>query len=239
MNLKRAENNQQLHILIVDDEPTIIELLRIGLNYENFQVSIADNGKIGLETAWETDFDLIILDLMLPDLDGFEICRRLRQRGKQTPVIMLTARGDLSDRVTGLNLGADDYITKPFSFEEVLARIHAVLRRRGKSTEQIVFRAADLTVNTETREVVRDGKRLNLTPLEYALLENFMRHPRRIFTRETLVNRIWGLDFAGETNSVDVHISHLRRKIGKKAQRLIRTIYGIGYCFREDDEEME
>lgn len=227
-----------IHILIVEDEPTIIELLRIGLNYEGFQVSIADNGKSGLEAAWETDFDLMLLDLMLPDVDGFEVCRRLRQRGREIPIIMLTARGELSDRVEGLDLGADDYITKPFSFEEVLARIRAVLRRRGKVSEQSVLQCGDLTLNAERREVFCLQKRLELTPLEFSLLELFMRHPHRVFTRETLVNRVWGLDYLGETNVIDVHVSHLRQKVGECGRQMIRTVYGVGYCFR-DDYEME
>jgi len=152
------------------------------------------------------------------------------------PIIMLTARREISDRVTGLDLGADDYVTKPFSFAELLARIRALLRRQGKQAEPHLFQAAGLLLDTETHQVTQAGEVIHLTPTEFALLELFMRHPRRVFTRETLLNRIWGYDFEGNTNVVDVHISHLREKIGDKPPRIIRTIYGLGYAFHPEDE---
>jgi DNA-binding response OmpR family regulator len=221
------------------DEPTIIEFLRTGLSYEGFRAVTATDGRTDLRLASEQEFALVILDLMLPDLDGFEVCRRLRARGREVPIIMLTARKEIPDKVAGLGLGADDYVTKPFSFEELLARIQAVLRRRGTVRESNVLSAAGLTLNPDTHEVYKGGEMLDLTPIEFALLELFMRHPRRVFTRETLLNRIWGFDHAGDTNVVDVHISHLRQKIGESSRRVIRTVYGLGYTFRPDDGSLE
>ena len=235
MNKQDFEPSPGLRILVIEDEPTITEFLRTGLAYEGYQVVVAPDGNTGFNIINREEFDLIILDIMLPDMDGFEICRKLRARGNEVPIIMLTARREISDRVTGLNLGADDYVTKPFSFAELLARIRALLRRQGKQAEPHLLQAADLFLNTSTHEVTRAGEAVSLTPIEFALLELFMRHPRRVFTRETLLNRIWGYDFEGDTNVVDVHIRHLREKIGDKPPRLIRTIYGLGYAFHPED----
>jgi DNA-binding response OmpR family regulator len=226
-----------LRMLVIEDEETILEFLRVGLAYEHFEVQTATDGPSGLASARQGDFDLIILDVMLPGLDGFEVCRQLRQAGYEVPIVMLTARKDVPDRVAGLNLGADDYLTKPFSFDELLARINAVLRRRGKSSAAPVLRALDLTLKPETHEVYKNDAPLDLSPIDFALLELFMRHPRRVFTRETLLNRVWGYDYVGDTNVVDVHVSHLRDQIGDGERRLIRTVYGVGYSFRPDDAE--
>jgi DNA-binding response OmpR family regulator len=236
MRLEHSQSSSKIgaRILIIEDESTIAELLRTGLTYEGFRVSVVSGGEEGLECADKEDFDLVILDLMLPDIDGFEICRRLRLRGNDIPIIMLTARREIPDRIKGLNMGADDYVTKPFSFEELVARIRAVLRRRGSAAEPTQLSAADITLDLEAHEAYKGGKPLELTPTEFALLELFLRHPRRVFTRETLLNRIWGLDYEGDRNVVDVHISNLRRKLGDRERRLIRTIYGIGYSFRPD-----
>jgi DNA-binding response OmpR family regulator len=229
-----------LRILIVEDEPGIVELLRVGFTYEGHAVSIADDGVAGLQAATDEAFDLILLDVMLPGLDGFELCQRLRRRGNDTPIIMLTARKETPDRIAGLDYGADDYLTKPFSFAELLARMRAVLRRKGKTVEVPLLQLAGLTVNVETHEAWHDEALLELTPTEFALLELLLRHPRRVFTRETLINRVWGFDFAGDTNVVDVHISHLRQKLGAQGRELIRTVYGMGYSFRpEEDETLE
>ena len=154
-----------LRVLVIEDEPTIIEFLRVGLTYEHYQVAVAEDGSSGLALAKQQVFDLIILDLMLPGIDGFAVCRQLREMGNDIPIIMLTARKEVSDRVAGLNIGADDYLTKPFSFEELLARIHAVLRRRGKSNEQPNLRALDLSLNPETHEVYKGDRPLDLSPL--------------------------------------------------------------------------
>jgi DNA-binding response OmpR family regulator len=236
MNAKAVSPVPGPRILVIEDEPTIIEFLRTGLGYEGYQVAIAPDGRTGFDLANSETFDLIILDLMLPDMDGFDICRKLRERGDETPIIMLTARQEIADRVKGLDLGADDYITKPFSFDELVARIRALLRRQGKHPEQAVLHVGVLTINTETREVNRAGESIILTPIEFALLELFMRHPRQVFTRETLLNRVWGYDYAGDANVVDVHISHLREKIHDKPPRLIQTIYGVGYALHPEDE---
>ncbi|MCS6827719.1 MAG: response regulator transcription factor [Caldilinea sp.] len=231
------KNFPSSYVLIIEDEQTIIEFLRVGLAYEGFQVEIACDGWSGLRLFNAQKFDLVILDLMLPDLNGLEICRRLRSANPDVAIILLTAKREIPDRIAGLNLGADDYVTKPFSFEELLARIRAVLRRRGRPQEQAIVTAADIMLNCATHEVHKNGEPIDLTPKEFALLELFMRHPRRVFTRETLLNRIWGFDFAGDTNVVDVHIHHLREKIGDRAKRLIRTNYGLGYSFRPDEDD--
>jgi len=223
--------HQKPHILIIEDEPTITELLRTGLNYEGYRVSIAADGKTGFASASQGAFDLIILDVMLPDMDGFTLCQKLRAQGNETPIIMLTAKQEIEDRVMGLDSGADDYVTKPFSFAELLARIRAQLRRSGRRAEPTHLEAAGIVLDTETHEVTKDGTPIHLTPTEFSLLELFMRHPRRVFTRETLLNRIWGYDYIGDTSVVDVHISHLREKLRDRPPRLIRTIYGVGYAF--------
>ncbi len=224
-------------ILVVEDEPTITEFLRVGLGYEGYEVTIAPDGITGLRKAEEGNFDLIILDIMLPDMDGFKVCRRLRSKGDDTPIIMLTALTDVADRVAGLDSGADDYIPKPFSFEELLARIRVQLRRRGKFEERTILKAGDLLLNTETREVTKGGRHVHLTPTEFEMLKLFMSHPKRVFSKETLLTRIWGYDYAGDANIVEVHVSHLREKLGDRPPRLIKTVYGVGYAFHPEEAE--
>ena len=223
-------------ILVIEDEPTIIEFLRTGLKYEGYNVLIAPEGRRGLEIAQHTAVDLIILDLMLPDIDGMEICKKLRIEGNKVPIIILTAKTSVADRVSGLDTGADDYITKPFSFDELVARVRALLRRTGNELEKTILKTNDITLNVETREVMKGTRPVHLTPTEFSLLELFLRHPKRVFTRETLLNRIFGYDFAGDTNIVDVHISHLREKIQDKPPKLIRTVYGTGYALQPENE---
>jgi len=222
-------------ILLVEDDATIAYLLRAGFNEEGFPVTLAGDGRSGLRVATEESFDLIVLDLNLPDLDGVELCRRLRDAGSEVPVIMLTARQEVHERIAGLDTGADDYLTKPFSFDELLARMRAVLRRRGHPQTPVVLESGVLKLNTETREVFRNDMPIQLTRKEFALLEAFLRQPRRVFTREALLTRIWGGDFASEPSVVDVHISHLRDKLGGGARSLIKTVYGVGYCYRPDE----
>jgi len=239
---KETSNNAQrerVRILVIEDEPTITEFLRVGLGYESYDTAIAPDGKTGLRMAEQGKFDLIILDIMLPDMDGFKVCQRLRARGDDTPIIMLTALRDVSDRVAGLDSGADDYITKPFSFEELLARIRVQFRRRGRTSEPTILRAGDLILNVETREVTKSGQPVHLTPTEFELLKLMMSHPRRVFARETLLNRIWGYDYIGDTNIVEVHMSHLRDKISDRTQHLIKTVYGVGYSFHPEEAENE
>lgn len=230
------ESSTRYRVLVVEDEPTITEFLSTGLGYEGYDVEVATEGQTGLDLAKKQEFDIVLLDIMLPDIDGFEVCRRLRARGYTVPILMLTAKKEITDRVTGLDLGADDYMTKPFSFVELLARIRALLRRTKGKKETTRLRAADIVLDTETREVTMAGKPMHLTPTEFALLELFMEHPHRVFTRETLLNRIWGYHYMGDTNIVDVHVSHLRDKIGDRPPRMIRTHYAIGYAFYPEGE---
>lgn len=222
-----------LRILAVDDEPTIVEFLRVGLGYEGYQVEAAMEGRAALDRLRQAEFDLVILDVMLPGLDGFEICKRIRATSP-IPILMLTARDEISDRVMGLDLGADDYLIKPFSFAELLARVRAILRRRGVVTAHTVLRMADISLDREAHTVERAGNPITLTAKEFELLEFFMSHPRQVFRREVILDRVWGYDFAGDTNLVDVHIGHLRDKLGDRPPRLIRTVHGVGYVWRED-----
>ncbi len=217
-------------ILVVDDEETIREFLDMGLSHEGYQVDTAGDGTEALQLADRLKPDLIILDVMLPGTDGLSVCRSLAARS-DVPIIMLTARGDLKDRVAGLDGGADDYIVKPFRFQELLARVRAVLRRHGKTVHE-VLRAGDVTANRNTREVWRANVPVVLTPREFDLLELFLAHPRQVFSRETILNRLWGYHYIGDTNVVDVHISSLRDKLGDSDRRLIQTVRGVGYSLR-------
>ncbi len=223
--------NSQANILIVEDDPVITEFLQTGLRYEGYQVSVADTGKDSLNIIRQHLFDLVILDIMLPDINGFDICRHIRSFGFNVPILILTVKTEVSDRVKGLDSGADDYLTKPFSFNELLARIRALLRRSGKISKRKKIQSGSILLNIETRKVYLSGKPIDLTPTEFSLLELFIRHPHRVFTRETLLNRVLGYDYNGGTNIIDVHISHLRHKLKDRKTALIRTIYGVGYSF--------
>lgn len=227
----QQDSENRASVLVIEDEPTIIEFLRTGLTYEGYRVLVATDGNSGIDLARKNRVDIIILDIMLPDIDGFRVCQMLRSGGITVPIIMLTAKKDVSDHVKGLDLGADDYMTKPFSFDELLARIRAQLRRSGRVTESSRLQAADIILDLETREVTRAGEPISLTPTEFSLLELFMRHPHRVFTRDTLLNLILGYNYVGETNVIDVHVSHLREKLGDRPPKIIRTIYGVGYAF--------
>lgn len=216
-----------VRILVVDDEPYIVQMLSIGLGYEKFEVSVAYDGQSALKQASDTKFDLVVLDLMLPGLDGLEVCRQLRATG-DVGIIMLTAKGDVQDRVVGLDSGADDYLVKPFTFRELVARIRAVLRRKGINL-QSTLRAGDVTLDRQTRQVTRGDHVVDLTPREFDLLELLLSHPRQVFSREALVNRVWGYEYLGDTNVVDVYISYLREKLGDDSRSLIRSVRGVGY----------
>src|SRR4051812_24018815 len=200
----------------------------MGLEYEGFEVEVVTDGPKALESFAARRPDLVILDLNLPGLDGMEVCRRLR-RTSDVPIIMLTARGDVDERVEGLEAGADDYLPKPFRFKELLARARAVLRRRTSLAEQ-TLRYGDLLLNRSTREVFQDGRPIQLTPREFDLLEQFMMHPRQVMTRDVLLDRVWGTDYIGDGNLIEVHISALRDKLGDRQRALIRTVRGIGYA---------
>jgi two-component system, OmpR family, response regulator MprA len=226
-----ASAEHPLRILVVDDEPNITEFLRVGLGYEGYEVTTAADGREGLRRAGDGSFALVILDVMLPGLDGFEVCKRLRTIS-DVPVLMLTAKDEVSDRVAGLDIGADDYLTKPFSFIELLARVRAILRRRGVAQFRAVVQAADVVLDREARLVQRAGQPVPLTTKEFDLLEFLMSHPRQVFRREVILDRVWGYDFAGDTNLVDVHIGHLRDKLEDRPPRLIQTVRGVGYAWQ-------
>ena len=218
-------------VLIVDDDRKFVPLLERGFRYEGFDVAAAANGEDGLDLVRSSSPpDVMILDIGMPGADGFEVLRRLRNIS-DVPVVMLTARDEVADKVAALGLGADDYVAKPFAFDELVARVRALLRRRGiTATYRIDF--ADLSCDLTTREVVRGGRAIDLTAKEFDLLVQFVRHPRQVQRREALLRSVWGYDRAVETNVVDVTVGHLRKKLG--APRLIQTVWAIGYVLRED-----
>ncbi len=220
-------------ILVVEDEAKIADFLRRGLAYEGYRVEVAYDGQEGLDKARDNLPDLVILDIMLPGIDGLEVCRRLRE-GSDVPIIMLTAKDTVPDRVAGLDSGADDYLVKPFALDELLARIRALLRRRQPVVQE-TLRFADLTLNTATREVWRGDRLIELTAKEYDLLELFVRNPRQVLTRDIIYERIWGYDFGGESNIIEVYIRYLRAKLEAAGEpRLIQTVRGVGYALREE-----
>jgi len=220
------------NILVVDDDPKIRSVLGRGLHFEGYDVQLAADGAEALKLARTTPPDAIILDLMLPDMDGLEVCRRLR-RGLSTPILMLTARDAVPDRVAGLDSGADDYLVKPYEFDELVARLRALLRRaQPQVAETLQF--ADLRLDTGTREAFRDGRRIDLTTREYELLLLFLRHPRQVLTRDLILERVWD-DAEVDSNALEVHIARLRGKLEADAEpRLIQTVRGAGYALRED-----
>jgi two-component system, OmpR family, response regulator MprA len=222
------------HILVIEDDPSIADLLRRGLIYEGYSVQVAGDGPAGLAAARDRLPDLVLLDLMLPGMDGLTVCARLRA-ASDVPILILTAKDAVPDRVKGLDAGADDYVVKPFSFDELVARIRALLRRRQPAAEQDVLRFADLSLNPVTREVFRGTRRVELTAREFDLLLLFMQHPRQVLTRDTLYDRIWGYDFGGESNIIEVYIRYLRSKLEEGSEpRLIQTVRGVGYALREE-----
>ncbi len=231
---EQPDQERPISVLVVDDEPLIVEMLTMGLNYEGFKVSVATNGLEALDQAREVKPDLVVLDVMLPGIDGIEVCRRLRAQG-DVGVLMLTARGELEDRVQGLDSGADDYLVKPFTFKELMARARAILRRRGINIQK-ALRMGDLILDRQTRRVTRGGRVIELTPREFDMLELFLTHPRQVFTRDVILNRVWGYDYLGDTNVIDVHIRHLREKLGDDSRSLIRSVRGVGYGLEPSSE---
>lgn len=219
-------------ILIIEDDEGILRFLRRGLAFESYQVETAVDGQEGLNLVREWHPDLIILDWMLPGMDGLEVCRRIRAGGA-VPILMLTAKDMIQDRVQGLDAGADDYMVKPFELDELMARIRALLRRTQPERAPILT-FADLTLDTSSRQAHRNGREIQLTAKEYDLLELFMRHPRQVLTREMIFDRVWGYDFGGESNVLDVYIRYLRQKLViNDEQQLIHTVRGVGYVVRE------
>jgi phosphate regulon transcriptional regulator PhoB len=229
--------NMAEKILVVDDEENILELVRYNLEKEGYEVLLARDGAEALEVAQREKPDLIILDLMLPGVDGLEVCRTLRQKSN-VPILMLTAKREETDRVIGLELGADDYLTKPFSLRELLARVRAILRRTHGYEELArsqVISVGGLTIDPERHEVLVNGRTAELTLKEFELLSFLARHPGRVFTREELLERLWDYEFFGDTRTVDVHIRHLREKIeaDPRNPKYIKTVRGVGYKFEE------
>lgn len=222
-----------VHILLVEDEVKLARFVELELSSDGYQVSVAYDGMAGLSMARETSFDLAILDWMLPGLTGVELCRRLRATGSKIPIILLTARDEVSDRVQGLDAGADDYMVKPFSIEELLARIRAHLRRTEEVNED-VLRFKDLSLNRLTREVYRGQRRIELTAKEFDLLEYLMNYPRQVYTRDQILEKVWGYDFMGDSNIIEVYIRYLRLKLEEQGEkRLIHTVRSVGYALRE------
>jgi two-component system response regulator MprA len=223
------------HILVIEDERQIADLLRRGLLYEGYSVEVAADGEAGLAAARDRPPDLILLDLMLPGIDGLTVCRRLRA-ASGVPTLILTAKDAVPDRVAGLDAGADDYLVKPFSFDELLARVRAQLRRRQPAATEEELSFADLRANPGTREVFRGDRQLGLTAREFDLLLLFMQHPRQVLTRDVLYERIWGYDFGGESNIIEVYIRYLRSKLEEGGEpRLLQTMRGVGYVLRQED----
>jgi DNA-binding response OmpR family regulator len=221
------------HILLVEDEVKLARFIELELGSDGYQVSVAHDGMSGLSIAREAAPDLAILDWMLPGLTGVELCRRLRATGNKLPIILLTARDEVSDRVLGLDAGADDYMVKPFSIEELLARIRAHLRRTEDSEEDIL-RFEDLSLNRLTREVHRGSRVIELTAKEFDLLEYLLNHPRQVYTRDQILEKVWGYDFMGDSNIIEVYIRYLRLKLEEQGEkRLIHTVRGVGYALRE------
>jgi two-component system OmpR family response regulator len=223
-----------VHVLVVDDEPNIAELLAMALRLEGWQISVATSGSKALTAARKQAPDAVVLDLMLPDFDGLEVMRRLRAHDPDIPVLFLTAKDSVEDRVAGLTAGGDDYVTKPFSLEEVVARLRALLRRtgvsEGKSTSRLVV--GDLILDEDSHEVERDGRPINLTATEFELLRYLMRNPRRVLSKAQILDRVWNYDFGGQANVVELYISYLRKKVDAGREPMIHTMRGAGYVLK-------
>ena len=220
-------------VLVVDDEPNITDLVATALRYEGFEVETASTGRAALDEVQAARPDLLVLDVMLPDIDGFEIARRIRQDGRRVPILFLTAKDATEDKVRGLTLGGDDYVTKPFSLEELVARVRAVLRRvsdREQTSSRLAF--SDLELDEETHEVFRGKTPIDLTPTEFKLLRYFLLNPRRVLSKSQILDYVWEYDFGGDANVVETYVSYLRKKIDVFGPPLIHTLRGVGYSLR-------
>lgn len=225
--------SEAARILVIDDDPKIRSVVRRGLVYEGFRVTEAGSGEEGLDKARDQTPDLVVLDVMLPGIDGLEVCRRLREAGDEVSILMLTARDEVKDRVEGLETGADDYLVKPFSFEELLARVRALLRRRPTQSGEML-RFGDLDLDVDAHEASRAGRPIPLTTTEFNLLLLLMHHPRKVLTRDVIMDRVWSYDFGGESNVLEVYIRYLRNKLEAGGEpRLIHTVRGSGYVLKE------
>lgn len=225
----------QAKILIIEDEQKISRVLQLELKFENYETEVADNGKDALRLIEEQDWDLVLLDIMIPELSGLEVLRRVRRNDEETPIILLTARDEIHDKVSGLDLGANDYITKPFQIEELLARIRVHLRKpkeKKKNTDELVV--GDLHVSLSAREVIRDGQHIDLTPREFDLLVCLLKNKNIVLTREQLIEQVWGFDYYGDTNVVDVYIRYVRQKVDHGFDEpYIQTVRGVGYTIKD------
>ncbi len=230
-----GDQQPKQRILVVDDEPSILDSVATVLRYEGFDVEPADSGRAGLAKAQEEGFDLVILDVMLPDLDGFEVTRRLRADGIATPVLFLTAKGEPEDMVEGLGVGGDDYVAKPFSLAVVVARVRAILRRSRSEQADTRLRFADLEMDEESHEVWRRGVAVPLTATEFNVLRLFLMNPRRVLSKDQIIDHVWHYDFGGNQNTVETYVGYLRRKLDALGPPLIHTIRLVGYVLREAD----
>ncbi|WP_018351126.1 response regulator transcription factor [Longispora albida] len=230
-----AMTTPEARLLVVEDDPNIVELLSASLRYAGFDVAAAMSGADALTVAGEHKPDLVVLDVMLPDLDGFEVIRRLRAGGQRVPVVFLTARDNTDDKIRGLTLGGDDYVTKPFSLEELTARIRAVLRRTHSAEPAGRLAFGDLELDEETHEVFRGGSRISLSPTEFKLLRYLMINAGRVLSKRQILEHVWNYDFRGEDNIVESYMSYLRRKVDNTEPRMLHTIRGVGYVLRATD----
>jgi two-component system, OmpR family, response regulator len=220
-------------IMVVDDEPSIVDSVATVLRYEGYEVDVADSGRMALQKAQETTFDLVILDVMLPDLDGLEVTRRIRANGLDVPILFLTAKSEVEDRVAGLTIGADDYVSKPFSLMEIVARVKAILRRRQAPEETGTLRFSDLVMDEDSHEVVRAGQPIRLTATEFNLLRLFLLNPRHVLSKDQIIDHVWHYDFGGNQNIVETYVRYLRKKLDAHGPPLIHTIRLVGYVLRE------
>jgi two-component system OmpR family response regulator len=229
-----ATASSEARLLVVDDEPNIVELLSVSLRYVGFEVATATDGVEAMAQARHSPPDLLVLDVMMPGMDGFDMVRKLRGEGLQMPVLFLTARDATADRVTGLTIGGDDYVTKPFSLEEVIARIRAILRRAGSGVAMASARLsfADIELNDDTHEVRKAGELVELSPTEFKLLRYFMRNPGRVLSKTQILEHVWNYDFNGDTGVIESYVSYLRRKLDTTEPRLLHTVRGVGYVLR-------
>ena len=226
-----------MRVLVVEDEPGIAQFIRQGLREAGYAVDVAHDGQEGLDYAYVAEYDVLVLDILLPKLDGLDVLRALRARGVKTPVLLLTAKDTVEDRVRGLDIGADDYLVKPFAFPELVARLRALLRRPPLQIDPVLH-LGDLAMDTARREVRRGGRLIELSPREFTLLEYFLRHPRHVLTRTQLAEHVWNFDFFNDSNVVDVYIGYLRRKIDRGFDRpLLQTVRGVGYRLSDATDE--
>jgi DNA-binding response OmpR family regulator len=230
IGVEHEGNEKKPKVLVVDDEPQIVDFLEMGFTYEGFQVFSARSGPEAVQAAAENQPDIVILDIMLPGWDGLEVTQRIR-KVRDVAIIMLTAKDEVDDRVAGLNIGADDYVTKPFAFKELVARARAVMRRNGNNSADVLT-FHEVTLDRGTRTVQRDNQSIDLTPREFDLLELLLMHPKQVLSRDVILSRVWGYDYVGDDNIIEVYIRHLREKLQDNPPRLIQTVRGVGYTLR-------